>query len=559
VGDGGDPVAAPVFSCNASAVPQELPLPRLTKVQLQNTLQVDIQLADPTDAAAIWGQVLPTFNQYVPDLITPAPGDLAGGFGRTDQSIQQNQIDTMYQVGLAIGQQLTSSPSRLTAVLGACATDGSAANDQACLEKFIGGWGSRVLRYPLTQADVAYYAELATLPDGGSAWVAPGTVANVIAALINAPESLYRVEHGSDSNTVSALSPFELASRLSYQFSQGPPDDTLWRLALDGGLSDPSLYAQQVDRLLLGANAHQGLDEFVTQWLRLNELPPLDLLNTNPQFAAFAGAALPTATAQAGMVDDVLGAARQAVANGGTPSDFLKDNRSYAIDPYVAAVYGAAPWSGNGPGLVPPSSSRAGLLTRPGMLATGMVTTRPIHKGYQVRNSLLCEQVGAPPPNVNKVPPASTSVMTTRQVVTALTAGGVCGGCHPALIDPPGFMTENFDALGRERTDEQVFSPDGGLLASLPVDTSAVPAVILSDNRTMGQAAQLIAAIDASKLYHSCLARRYFRFTYYRNEDATADGCVLSDLEATARSGATLAQVLAHLVESPNYKQKRFQ
>jgi hypothetical protein len=97
------------------------------------------------------------------------------------------------------------------------------------------------------------------------------------------------------------------------------------------------------------------------------------------------------------------------------------------------------------------------------------------------------------------------------------------------------------------------------VIASLPVDTSAIPAVTPADQRTMSKPAELIAAIDESQLFHSCLALRYFRFSYERNESASKDGCTLSDLEKLARSGATLSEVLAHLVQAQAYKQRRFQ
>jgi hypothetical protein len=551
VSDGGNPIGAPVFSCATGATPAELPLPRLTRTQLQNALQFALQLANPADATAIWAQVASTFNEYPPDLITPAPGDLHGGFSRTDQSIQQAQINTMYLVGQQIGTQLTNSQARMSAVLGSCyAKDGGV----PCLEAFIQSWGSRVLRYPLTTADVAFYA------DAGGAPLDPQNVANIIATLLNAPQMLYRVEHGTDDAGVSPLSDFELASRLSFQFWQGPPDDALWNAAVNGQLSDPAQYHQQVMRLLTSPNAYVGLDEFVSQWLRINELPPMNLLGTDPAFEAFAGSLLPVSTTTLAMIADTLGAFHYQVADGGRPSDFLSDNHSYATDPLVASIYGVPVWDGVSAPPTPSSAARAGLLTRPAMLATSLVNTRPIHKGYQVRNSLLCDQVGSPPANVNRTPPAATGSQTTRQVVTNITSGASCAGCHAAIINPAGFITESFDALGRERTVENLYSPDGGaLLASLPVDTSAVPGVILSDQRTMSTAAELTSAIDDSLLYHSCLARRYFRWTYERNENAVNDSCLLSDLEQVTRSGAPLSTVLSHLVEQPNYKQKRFQ
>jgi len=550
----GEP-AAPVFGCDRSAQPPELPLPRLSRAQLEGALRSAIRVALPKEESEIWAKVATHFARYPADSKTPAPGDLKGGYGRVDQAIQQAQIDAMYDTASAIGQELTASASRLTSLLGACATDDSTSNDRKCLEAFIADWGARVMRAPLAAEDIAYYAA-----DAGSTPVSPAAVADVITAILNAPQALYRVEHGTeDSKPVSALSAFEIASRLSLHFWQEPPDDELWNAARDGSLLEPAVYAAELDRLVQSPQARAALDEFVAQWLRLEELPPLDALNSDPTFQAFAAADLPPATARQAMIDDVLASLWNTLTSGGTLSDFLSDRHSYAEDPFLAGIYQVPVWDGTSAPPLFPSAKRSGLLTRAAMLATGTAGTRPIHKGYLVKNALLCRQVGAPPPNVNTNPPAPNATLTTRQAVTELTSGGVCGGCHQSIINPPGFITEGFDGLGRERTEEKLFDARGKVVASLPVDTSAVPAVDSGDARTMKDAVELSQAIDESRLYHSCMARHYFRFAMSRVEAPEKDGCLLSELEAAARGDKPLHEVLKVIAQSPSFKAKRFE
>jgi hypothetical protein len=550
-----DAQAAPLFICDASAQAPELPLPRLSRVELGNTLQFAIRLAAPAEADAIWAGVSSPFAQYPVDERTPAPGDLKGGYSRFDQSIQQSQIEATYATGIAIAQALTATPARLATMMGPCATDASAANDRACLESFVATWASRVMRAPLTTDDVTYYADIA-----GATPVSPAAVADVIATVLNAPETLYRVEHGTeDADAVSALSPFELAARLSYNFWQQPPDDALWAAAEDGTLLTSSGYAAQVARILTSPLLRQSTDEWVTEWLRLGELPPLDTLRDDPAFRAFAGAQVPSTTARDAMIGDVLTSAWTAVASGGSATSFLGDRHSYATDAYLAGIYQVAPWNDAAPAPLFASPERSGLLTRAALLATGTAGTRPIHKGYLVRNALLCQQVGAPPANANTATPVASGAETTRQAVTDRTSGGVCATCHTTIINPPGFITEGFDALGRERTDEELFDAQGNLVASLPIDTSAVPAVQPGDARTMTSPFELTAAIDASGLFHSCLARHYFRFSESRVEDPARDGCLLSKMEAAARSNAALSSVLEVVAQDPTFKAKRFE
>jgi hypothetical protein len=552
---GGSTSPAPAqFSCDSAATPDELPLPRLSRNQLASTLRFAIARALPKDADAIWAKVADTFGQYPIDERVPAPGDLKGGYGRGDQSIQQSQIDAMYNVGLAIAGELTATAARFDSLMGTCGSDAATANDRACLESFVRSWGSRVLRYAMPDADVAYFADTA-----GSTPVDRGAVADVIVTILNSPQFLYRVEHGTtNTGAVSPLSAYELAARLSYQFWQAPPDDALWQAAESGSLLTPAGFDSELARLLSSPALESSLDEFVSEWLRLEELPSLEALRSEPVFAAFAGSPLPTDVTRGAMLEDTRRSLRETLANEGSVADFFNDRHSYTNDEYLATLYGVAPWDGSGSPPTFPSANRAGLLGRAALLATGTASTRPIHKGYLIRNALLCEQVGSPPPNATSMPPSPTATQTTREAVSQLTSGGSCGGCHNAAINPQGFVLEGFDALGRERSEERLFDANGKLTTSPPIDTSAT-VFIGGESVTVSGPAELSRLINDSKLFESCWSRHYFRFFQSRVEDRKKDGCLLSELESAARSGKPMAEVLKILARNSTFKARKFQ
>ncbi|QSQ15699.1 DUF1592 domain-containing protein [Myxococcus landrumensis] len=564
-GDDPDPPSPPAstavapapakFSCDAKAVPADLPLPRLSRTQLMNSLRFAIGRALPKDADALWTKLSPDLARYPLDRRTPAPGDLKGGFSRLDQSIQQTQIDVMYDLGRVVAQELTSTDTRRNTLLGACASDNQTSNDRACLETFIRGWGSRVLRYPLPAAEVTAFADIA-----GTTPVDRASVADVITTLLNSPWFLYRIEHGTTTGqAASTLSAFELASKLSYQLWQAPPDDALWAAATDGSLLTEDGFNAQLDRMMKSPQLRNSLDEFVNEWLRLDELPSLVALRNDPVYQAFVGAEMPTDATRTAMFEDVQLSAYNTVVSGGSVSDFLHDPKSYTADPFLAGIYGVPAWNGSGPAPVIPSKTRGGLLTRAAMLATGTASTRPIHKGYMVRNALLCQQLGSPPPNASDRPPAPTDRMTTRQVVSQLTSGGSCGGCHNNSINPPGFVLEGFDALGRERTVERLFNPQGKETATPSVDTTADVWLYDSEQRAISSAAELSRMIDESQLFESCVAQHYFRFAHARVESTSGDGCLLSELETVARSSAPMADLLKTVARHPTFKKRSFQ
>ncbi|HET9957207.1 MAG TPA: DUF1592 domain-containing protein [Polyangiaceae bacterium] len=552
-GQGPTTSAAPLFSCDPSAKAGELPFPRLSRVQLENTLKFAVRLALPTDADKIWSVVAPRFAQYPLDQRTAAPGDLKGGYSRFDQSIQLAQAQAMYATGLELSRELTASSTRMKSLLGACATDASTANDRSCLEDFVRRWATRVMRTELSEEDITFYAEMS---DGTP--VSAAAVADVIAAILNAPETLYRVEHGTDANSPSALSAYELAARLSYNLWQEPPDDELWATAANGSLLQPSTYQVQLERLIEDSKLRRSLDEWVSEWLRLGELPRLDTLKSDPRFLAFAGSELPNESTRQAMIDDVLESAWSTVRAGESASALLNDRHSYAKDSILARIYGVPVWTGAGDPPLMSATSRSGLLTRAALLATGTAGTRPIHKGYLVRNALLCQQLGAPPLNANTEVPVANGQLTTREAASQRTSPAACAGCH-AVINPAGFVTEGFDALGRERSEEQLFDAQGELIASLPLDTAATASILPGDTRVLRSASELSEAIDDSRLFHSCLARHYFRFAAARVENTQTDGCLLAKLESAARSDAPLTAVLRAFAQDATFKTKRFE
>ena len=85
----------------------------------------------------------------------------------------------------------------------------------------------------------------------------------------------------------------------------------------------------------------------------------------------------------------------------------------------------------------------------------------PVQRGVFVRERILCLDVPPPPPGLNPVAPDPDPKLTTRERFAVHTASRACSGCHK-LIDGAGFGFENYDQLGRYRSQEN----------GLPVDAS---------------------------------------------------------------------------------------
>ena len=99
---------------------------------------------------------------------------------------------------------------------------------------------------------------------------------------------------------------------------------------------------------------------------------------------------------------------------------------------------------------------RSGVLTHP-LMMTGLAyhkDSSPVHRGVFVARSLLGRRLRRPPDDVEPLTEAFNPKMTTRERVEHQTKDAACMNCH-SVINPLGFSLENFDAVGRFRTEEK--------------------------------------------------------------------------------------------------------
>jgi hypothetical protein len=194
-------------------------------------------------------------------------------------------------------------------------------------------------------------------------------------------------------------------------------------------------------------------------------------------------------------------------------------------------------------------------------LLTGSHETHPIHRGAVVRRRILCDDLPTPdpaslPPGALDPPPV-TEDQTTRERYEVKTADPACGGCH-SLLNPVGFVLEGYDALGRVRTEEQVIDElSGEVLATLPIDTAAAPA-LAGEDTVISSGPELSEQVMASGKVEACFARQYFRATYGR-EEAEEDACVIERLQTELSDGGSMRDALRSVALDPMFRSRRVQ
>ncbi len=246
------------------------------------------------------------------------------------------------------------------------------------------------------------------------------------------------------------LDDFALATRLSYFLWRSLPDDELFDLARDHRLSDPTVLAAQVDRMLDDAKAQRFVTDFVGQAFRLYELkataPDSGLY---PEYDDRLGQAMAGETEQflAEVIAEDLGVGHLIDA------DFTFVNRRLAEHYGIPGIEGQQMRKVT----LPADSPRGGLLTQASVLkitANG-TTTSPVPRGNFVLANLLGQPAPPPPAGVGAIEPDTRGTTTIREQLDAHRSSPVCASCH-RVIDPPGFALESFDPIGGFRTNYRI-------------------------------------------------------------------------------------------------------
>jgi hypothetical protein len=116
-----------------------------------------------------------------------------------------------------------------------------------------------------------------------------------------------------------------------------------------------------------------------------------------------------------------------------------------------------------------PSNARKGLLGQGSFLLVTSVANRtsPVTRGAWILENLLGSPPPLPPPNVPPFPEATTGqgikAVTTsvRERMEQHRTNQPCKGCHQ-IMDPIGLSLENFDGVGRWRTEDTGAKIDTG-------------------------------------------------------------------------------------------------
>ena len=514
--DAGVAVAVVDPTVCVAGTPVTSQLPRLLNSEYDNTvhdlLGVDISTTPPSSMLA-------------PDSIG---------------SVDQRTWDGYQTAADSLAAQVIASTTLMKNVV-PCTPSG---DGSACATQFIQTFGPLAFRRPLTAAELSrftgVYTNRAMLTSTGSF---NETVQFILKEFLLSPSFLTKGEISEATPTGNNfnLSPYEVATRLSYMMWGSMPDATLFSAAAANQLSSSSQILAQAQRMLADPKARAKVADFhatyalmgpSTRWSEAAHDPSL--------FPAFTPVMVPLLTTEAQQFFDYV-----TFNLNGSFQDLITKPIAF-VNKDLAPIYGlsASDFGADLQLTNLDATQRAGVFTHAGFLGSysHYDATAIILRGAFLEKQVLCRQIPAPPPGATNTPLPTTPGSTMRDRVAAQTSGGTCAGCHSAIVNPAGFALEAYDGIGAWQTTEAA--------SGVSVDSTAD--VLIGNNTVhVSGPVDLMSAIAASPEAQSCYAQRWVAYAYQR--DLTGqDVCTVQGIASkmSGGSGYSIQNLVADLTQS---------
>lgn len=423
-----------------------------------------------------------------------------------------------------------------------CEPQTPTAFDDACARQFLGKYGRLLFRRPLTEKEMTSALTLSRQASEKVGNFHKGVAAG-LASLLVSPSFIFRMDTTEpDPNLKGArrLDDYSLATRISFLLWDAPPDEELLDAAANGMLRTKDGLDRQVDRLMASPRLEQGVRAFFADMFAYDQFDGLSKDMTiypifNPRLRDDAEEqSLRT------IVDHLL-----------TQKKDYRDlftTRQTFLSRSLGALYGVKvdyrAFDGWMPYTIPADAPYAGLLTLPAFLMLDPShegRSSPTIRGKSVRELLLCQPVPMPPGNVDfsAVQDINNQIhKTARDRLTVHNENPVCRGCH-AITDPIGLAIENYDAVGKFRTQE-----NGAL-----IDASGS----LGD-KTFKGAIGLQQALRESPDTTSCVAQRVYEYGVGRKPTSSEEKWLESVNQRFGQDGYRFPALLRQIATSATFQ-----
>ena len=453
----------------------------------------------------------------------PQPLQVDFGRGSDEQYDGYAAVDALTVHGPYVAGSAGVTPSRQRIFV---CQPSTVAEETPCATKILATLARRAYRRPVTDAELATLLRFYEAARQQQRSFDSGIQAAIERMLVSF-NFLFRIDGHPQ---------FDLASRLSFMLWSSVPDEALLTLAERGRLTEPTVLAREVRRMLRDPKASALVDSFASQWLGVRKAVSfLPDPNVFPEFDE---------NLRAAFIEETTRFVRSQVHEDRSIVDLISADYSF-LNERLAQHYGV-------PGIVGEryrrvtftDGIRGGLLGQGGLL---MVTsypdrTAPVLRGVWVLESLLGMPPPPPPPNIPDLAPtdANGRVLSMREQMEVHRQNPACAVCH-VRMDPIGFALENFDAIGRWRATS----------AGAPVDAVAE----FADGTPIHGAPGLRAfVLDRRDLYVHTFVEKLLTYALGRRVDVRDQPAVRAIVRESAASGHTWSAIVTAIVKSTPFQ-----
>ena len=392
------------------------------------------------------------------------PQDLRAEHGFDNRGDHLSLSPLLMEAFLKLGQSVTQSPDFAPKNVGIWKSffevPTTESQQKADLRRRLELFLTRAFRRSVKPALLERYVTFADRQlDSGVAFT--DVMKTVASATISSPRFLYLYEKSGVSETAESIDDFELASRLSFFLWGSIPDQELLELAADGSLSSPEVLETQFNRMLKDHKLKRFCDSFPAQWLQLERI--ISSVPNREKYPKFYFSKYRDSMHM--MMEPLLLFETVLIEN--LPITQLIDPEFTYRSALLEDAYGPLATTGRKKGggavgvlnfsRVPVTDRRnGGVITNAAVMTmtSGPERTQPITRGAWIATVIFNNPPDPPPadvPPLGEKPSAGEENLTLRERLALHRERSDCKGCHEQ-IDPLGFALENYDPIGRWRT-----------------------------------------------------------------------------------------------------------
>ncbi len=445
-------------------------------------------------------------------------------------SINESILTEISDATFERAQSLLAAPA--TTLIAPCV---AGAEDAVCADAMVRHYGLRLFRRPLSELEVADYVGLFASGVGELGLSGSEALAGVLSALMQSPHTLYIEQLGTAEGAAYKLGPYEVASVLAYGLTGTAPPAELIDRVTAGALGTTDGILAVARELVASAAGQEHVSRFFEAWLGYD----------GTEFVVKDPAVYPLTPALAlAMIEEQRLLVDATYKNGGGLAELLLAPQTY-VNLALAQHYG---WPTDGltdaafTERQRPAGQGLGVMAQ-GAFLTRLATSNsssPTQRGVFALRTLACLELGAPPPVVPEIVPPD-GMITTRERYEVVHGVDGCSGCH-GRMDPIGFGLENFDGVGRYRTQE----------VGKPIDaTGTIPDF---GSVAFNGPEELARTLAGRPELHQCFAAQLSSYVF---GVSVADGaCIPPESAYAATSGVSFQTVIDQVATAAHLTQR---